>query len=195
MSRSMNIRPALDTYLEGLRDSFRAVDDAALNSAAAALVETMKSGRAIFVCGNGGSGANASHIVVDYLKCLRTRAIRPRIFALVDNGPTVTAVSNDIAYEDIFAYQLEGYLQPGALVWCLTGSGNSPNILKALAAARDKGNRSLLFCGYDGGRARGMADIVVHYPSHDMQMCEDSQMVMANVIMQEVLRRGGLDQI
>lgn len=189
----MNVRPALDRYLDGLRDGFDGMDSDVLQAAAAALIETMKSGAAIYVCGNGGSGANASHIVVDYLKCLRSDAVRPRIFALIDNGPSVTAIGNDIDYDSIFAYQLESHLRPGDLVWCLTGSGNSPNILRALETAQSLGNRSLLFCGYDGGKAKGMADISVHYPSHDMQKCEDSQMVIANVIMQEVLRRGGVE--
>jgi len=192
---SLHLRPALDAYLAGLKDSFAQVPDQALNAAADAIVQTFKRGDVVYVCGNGGSGANASHIVVDYVKCLRTGAALPRVHALVDNAPTLTAVGNDLDYDQIFAYQLETYLKPGDLVWCLTGSGNSPNILRALAAARQRGNRTLLFCGYDGGKAKAMADLVVHYPSHDMQKCEDSQMVLANVIMQEVLRRGGLDKV
>jgi phosphoheptose isomerase len=88
-----------------------------------------------------------------------------KIFSLTDNGEAVTAVANDSGYEHVFAHQLDCVLEPGDLVVAMSVSGNSPNIVNGLEVARQRGARTVALCGFDGGKVRSLADIVVHAPT------------------------------
>ena len=122
---------------------------------AAALRLARLSGRRIFMFGNGGSSANASHIVNDILKSTaRAGAPRFKILCLSDNVPTLTAYANDVGYEVVFAEPLAALGEPGDIAFALSGSGNSPNVLRAMEVAEQMGLTRIGLTGRDGGRLK-----------------------------------------
>jgi D-sedoheptulose 7-phosphate isomerase len=155
-----------------------------------ALYAAWKDGRQVFLCGNGGSAANALHIANDLLYGVTMgRAPGLRVHALPANVSALTCLANDLSYDDAFAPQLRAYAQPGDLLIVLSGSGNSANILKALAEAETLGLRTAAILGFSGGKAKGMADIPVHFAVDDMQISEDLQLVVGHYCMQALLAR------
>lgn len=149
------------------------------------LLDCAKSGRQVFICGNGGSAANAMHIANDFIYGIaKTHGRGLRVNALSANSSVVTCLANDEGYQRIFSHQLAVQANAGDVLIVLSGSGNSPNILEALDAARQMGVRSFAILGYSGGKAKAMADCAIHFPVDDMQISEDLQLVAAHMIMQ-----------
>ena len=144
-----------------------------------------KKGSHVFLCGNGGSAANAMHIANDFLN-LESKAKGKGInaTALPANQAVLTCLANDIGYEHIFSFQLENLGKKGDILIVLSGSGNSPNILNAVDTARKKGILSCAILGFDGGRCLSLADIVIHFPVNDMQIAEDLQLIAGHMLMQ-----------
>ena len=144
-----------------------------------------KHGRQVFLCGNGGSGANAVHIANDFLYPVsKTPGSGLRIHALPANSSVVTCLANDEGYDQVFAMQLAVLARAGDVLIVLSGSGNSPNILKAIEQAKRQGVRSYAILGYSGGKAKATADVPIHFAVDDMQISEDLQMMVAHMIMQ-----------
>ena len=159
------------------------------------LVETLRrcwrENRQVFLCGNGGSAANAIHLANDFLYGIDKATGRGlRVTALPANAAVLTCLANDIAYEDVFAQQLTVLAQPGDVLLAFSGSGNSPNIVKALTRARELGVTSFALLGFTGGRALGLADHPIYFPVHDMQVAEDLQMMVGHMAMQYLSRSG-----
>lgn len=139
----------------------------------------------IFICGNGGSAANAMHMANDlFYGAAKGKGEGIRAHALTANQPMVTCLANDIAYGEIFSRQLDLLANPGDMLIALSGSGNSPNILNALSKAKEKNVTSVAILGYSGGAALDLADIPVHVPVHDMQISEDIQLILGHALMQ-----------
>lgn len=163
------------------------------------LVETLRrcwrEQRQVFLCGNGGSAANAIHLANDLLYGIDKPAGHGlRVTALPANPAVLTCLANDIAYEDIFAQQLTVLARPGDVLIAFSGSGNSPNILKALTRAGELGVTSFAILGFNGGRALQLADHPIHFPVHDMQVSEDLQMMIGHMAMQSLARLGRAEQ-
>ena len=159
------------------------------------LVETLqrcwRENRQIFLCGNGGSAANAIHLANDLLYGVdKATGHGLRVTALPANAAVLTCLANDIAYEDIFAQQLTVLAQPGDILLAFSGSGNSPNIVKALTRSRELGMTSFAILGFTGGRALNLADHPIYFPAHDMQVSEDLQMMVGHMAMQYLARAG-----
>lgn len=151
--------------------------------AAAWLREAREAGRQIFVCGNGGSAATASHFVCDVLKgCSYGRQKRFRILALHDNLPTLTAYSNDVSYEQALVEPLKNYAQPGDVLIALSGSGNSPNVLRAVEWANAAGLRTIGLTGRDGGRLGALVQLQIHVPDMHMGRIEDGHMIVCHML-------------
>ena len=149
------------------------------------LGEAKKDGRFIFVMGNGGSGATASHWVCDMNKgASYGHPLRYKMLCLNDNFPTVMAYSNDVSYAVIFEEQLRNLLSPGDLVIGISGSGNSPNVVRAIEYANANGGKTIGMTGYSGGALKEKAQHSIHFPVHDMQLVEDLHMMTAHVCMQ-----------
>ncbi len=149
------------------------------------LLDCWKTGRQVFLCGNGGSAANAIHLANDFLYGISKKpGSGLRVTALPANVSVVTCLANDEGYEDIFSIQLAVQAQRGDVLIALSGSGNSPNILKALEQAKRMGMKSYAILGYSGGKAKGLADVAVHFAVDDMQISEDLQLVVGHMIMQ-----------
>jgi len=142
-------------------------------------------GRQVFICGNGGSAGNAMHLANDFLYGVsKTAGLGLRVTALPANASVLTCLANDVGYNEVFSYQLAVQARPGEVLIALSGSGNSPNIIKALQQAARSGMRTYAVLGYDGGRARSMVDVAIHFAVDDMQIAEDLQLVVGHMVMQ-----------
>ncbi len=147
------------------------------------LREARASGRTVFICGNGGSAATASHFVCDVLKgCSYGRAERFRILALNDNLPALTAYSNDVSYEQVFVEPLKNFGRPGDVLIALSGSGNSPNVLRAVEWANANGLRTIGLTGREGGRLGPLAQLEIRVPDPHMGRIEDGHMIVCHMI-------------
>ncbi|MFA5160396.1 MAG: SIS domain-containing protein [Candidatus Omnitrophota bacterium] len=139
----------------------------------------------IFICGNGGSAANALHISNDlFYGIAKNQGKGIKIHALTANQPVVTCLANDISYGEVFSIQLDLLANSGDMLIALSGSGNSTNILSALKKAKEMKIFSVAILGYSGGAALKMADIPIHVPVHDMQISEDLQMIIGHALAQ-----------
>jgi D-sedoheptulose 7-phosphate isomerase len=176
-------------YLDLLNRCF----DASILESVEALADDLKTawhdGRQIYLCGNGGSAANAMHIANDLHFGAGACGPPPafpglRVEALTANSGIVTCLANDIGYENIFAHQLEVKARPGDLLIALSGSGNSPNIIKALDVARRMEMRSYAIVAFTGGKCLELADRPIYFPIDDMQIAEDTQLIVGHLCMQ-----------
>ena len=157
----------------------------------ATLQRCWRENRQVFLCGNGGSAANAVHLANDFLYGVDKQSGRGlRVIALPANTAVLTCLANDIAYEDIYAQQLTVLAQPGDVLLAFSGSGNSPNIVKALTRATELGVMSFAILGFTGGRALELATHPIYFPVHDMQVAEDLQMMVGHMAMQSLSRSG-----
>lgn len=154
-----------------------------VNQAIAWFAEARDAGRMIFVCGNGGSAASASHFTCDMVKgASYQRQAKFRILALTDMMPTMTAYSNDVSYDSVFLEPLKNFAQPGDLVMAISGSGNSPNVLRAIEYARSVGCRTLAMTGRDGGKLGHLADLNIQVSVPHMGRIEDAHMIACHMI-------------
>jgi D-sedoheptulose 7-phosphate isomerase len=147
-------------------------------------------GRTLFVFGNGGSAALASHFACDIGKgTVAGRAKRLKTIALTDNVALITAWANDKAYEEIFSEQLESLAEKGDIALAISGSGNSPNVIRGLEAGRRLGVQTLVLTGFAGGRAKTLADLCLIVPSDSMQHIEDAHLCATHAIFLAIRQR------
>ena len=171
-------------YIETEIDVLRALDVNALNDVLNLLEQTLDNESMVYIMGNGGSAATASHFQNDFNKGVSEYTEKKfRFLCLNDNVPTVMAIANDIGYEEIFRFQLRGRLRPGDVVICISGSGNSKNVLNAAEYAKERGNTVVGITGYSGGKLREIADCSLHVPVNSMQITEDIHMTFDHLMM------------
>jgi D-sedoheptulose 7-phosphate isomerase len=145
--------------------------------------EARDASRHIFVCGNGGSASTASHFACDIVKgASYNRDSRFRIMALTDSMATITAYSNDVSYDCVFAEQLKNFAQPGDLVMCISGSGNSPSVLRAIEYANSIGCKTIALTGRDGGKLGPLAQLDIQVAVPHMGRIEDAHMIVCHMI-------------
>ena len=146
-------------YVSGLTDALNRMDKEGIERMVETLVRAYESDSTVYICGNGGSGATASHIVCDFNKGISLHADRKfRFICLNDNIATMLAISNDICYEDVFLIQAEGRVREGDILIAISGSGNSKNILRVVDYFKGLGNTVVGLSGYSGGRLRELSD-------------------------------------
>jgi D-sedoheptulose 7-phosphate isomerase len=170
-------------YKQHLFSALDSVNVEAIGRAIAIMREARDSGNSIFVCGNGGSASTASHFVCDMIKGAsfeRTR--RFRVIALNDSLSTLTAYSNDVGYEFVFSEQLRNFARPGDVLICISGSGNSPNVVSATKYARSAGCRTIALTGKDGGQLGPLADLEIRVAAPHMGRIEDGHMIICHMI-------------
>ena len=153
------------------------------------LLKAWENNQNVYICGNGGSGANAIHMANDFIygigACGEGAKIPGlKVEALTANTGVITCLANDNGYENIFSYQLKVKGNPNDLLIALSGSGNSPNIVNALEAAKDIGMKSFAIIAYSGGKCLNLADIPIHFKIDDMQIAEDTQLIIGHICMQ-----------
>jgi D-sedoheptulose 7-phosphate isomerase/D-glycero-D-manno-heptose 1,7-bisphosphate phosphatase len=181
MSASLYLGGYIDESARAAR-SIKAVD---LDRAAAILLGAYTRGAIVFSCGNGGSASIANHLQCDHLKGVRTETdLSPRVISLSSNIELLTAIANDIAYEDVFAYQLQSQSRPGDVLVAISSSGRSPNIVRALAWARDHDVRTIALTGFNGGDARALAEVTVHVDCTNYGIIEDLHQAVMHALAQ-----------
>ncbi len=147
------------------------------------LDECQRSGKTLFVFGNGGSASTASHIICDMGKNTRgSEKPRMKVIGLNDNMAIFSAYANDEGYDRVFAEQLISLGQEGDMVLAISGSGNSPNVLEGVKAAKQKGMFTIGFTGYAGGKLKGLVDLALVVPVNDMEQVEDAHMILDHLI-------------
>ena len=172
-----------EEYKAQLVDTIQSLDTAAVQRAIEALAKARDEGRHIFTCGNGGSASAASHFATDMVKGASFgREKRFRIMALTDSLPTLTAYSNDVSYDCVFAEQLKNFAEAGDVLIAISGSGNSPNVLCAVEYAKSIGCRTIALSGRDGGKLGPMADINLQVKHPHMGRIEDAHLIMLHMI-------------
>jgi D-sedoheptulose 7-phosphate isomerase len=171
------------SYLEELSATIQKLPLPEIERLVGLLFQAYDDGRTIYLFGNGGSAALASHMTCDLSKGTAPIAgKRLRAIALTDNVALITAWANDTRYERIFAEQLENLLHPGDVAFAISGSGNSPNILAALSFARQAGAVTAGISGFEGGLMKSLCDVCVVVPSDDMQIIEDLHVSISHSI-------------
>jgi D-sedoheptulose 7-phosphate isomerase len=178
-------RQFLKEYLHDLETALALIRPGEFEEFVHELLRAFRRGSHIFICGNGGSGATASHFACDINKGVSYgRSKRFKVISLNDNLPTITAYANDVSYEDVFVEQLKNFFTPDDLVIAISGSGNSRNVLKAIAFANANGGRTFGICGYGGGELRKTCHKSLSLDCMDMQKVEDAHVVLFHCVMQ-----------
>ena len=180
----MDYRQQLRDYLNLEMEMIRTLDLDAVNQVMNVLEEARLSRRHIFICGNGGSAATASHFCGDFNKGISEELDVKYMFeCLNDNIPTMMSVANDVGYEEIFRYPLKCKMQPGDVFIGISGSGNSANVVNAMEYAHENGGTTIAIVGYSGGKLKKMADYSIHIPIDNMQISEDMHMILDHLMM------------
>jgi len=174
-----------DDYQRRLSHLLANFDWEPVSAMAEDFLDCWRTGRQVFLAGNGGSAGNAVHLANDFLYALSKRSGSGlRIESLSANPAVLTCLANDEGYDQIYSLQLAVKARPGDVLVVYSGSGNSPNILKALEEARRIGMRSYAVLGFSGGKAKALADVPIHCKIDDMQIAEDMQLIIGHMIMQ-----------
>ena len=182
-----------EQYRSRLVQALARIDVEKVEEAIQWLKEARETNRHIFICGNGGSAATASHFVCDMVKgASYGRKQRFRILALNDSLPTLTAYSNDVGNECVFVEQLKNFAQPGDVVIALSGSGNSANVIAAIEYGNSSGCRTIALSGRDGGRLGPLAQLNIHVAEPHMGRIEDSHMAVCHMISYYFMEQEGL---
>ena len=183
-------------YLDELKTLLDKLPLAQVERAAEVLFRAYETDRTLFVFGNGGSAALASHMASDLGKATHVPGPaslqgvkRLKVLALTDNVPLLTAWANDSSYENAFAGQMENFIQAGDVALAISGSGHSPNVLRALELARRAGATTIGLAGCGGGRMKALLDCPIVVPSHNMQQVEDAHLVLAHMIFLDLKAR------
>jgi D-sedoheptulose 7-phosphate isomerase len=179
-------------YFRRLGQVLQNVPDQSADQIAGVLLRAYEEERRIFLFGNGGSAALASHFACDLAKGTTagmSNGKRFRAIALTDNVAVMTAWANDSSYDDIFAEPLKTLLEPGDIVFAISASGNSRNVLKALEAAREGGGFCVGITGFKGGKMKSLCDLCLVVPSDNMQLIEDVHLTVAHALYSTIRHR------
>ena len=170
-------------YLEDLKKTIALLNEKEIISVITLLEQNRDLHKTVFTMGNGGSASNASHFVNGLSQGATAKGkTRFKAIALTDNIPNLLAYGNDLGYENIFVEQLKNLLSEGDIVIGMSGSGNSPNVLKAIEYAKKQNAITIGFTGFDGGKLKKMVNYSVHVPSNCMEMVEDIHLALTHLI-------------
>lgn len=176
------------SYKEDLLNAINQIDLDKVEQATAWLQKARDTDHHIFTCGNGGSASTASHFVCDVVKgASYQREKRFRILALTDSLATLTAYSNDVNYESVFVEQLKNFAQNGDVLIAISGSGNSPNVLRAVEYARSVGCKTIGLTGRDGGKLGQAAELNIQVPVQHMGRIEDAHLIVCHMMAYELM--------
>jgi D-sedoheptulose 7-phosphate isomerase len=185
MERKQLVTEFLASYKERLMKLFDSIEIDMLERIVNAMIVAFKNGNTMYVAGNGGSAATASHMQADFQFFVRYFTdFRPKVVALTDNIPLMTAISNDNSYEDVFVEQMKGMFEKGDILLAISASGNSPNVVKAVEYAKSLGGTTIAFCGFTGGKLKEIADLPLYTPNEkkDYGPIEDLHMILNHVL-------------
>ena len=180
-------------YLLNLSSCFSNKQIAQMQLLSETLLNIWERNKTVFLCGNGGSGANSLHIANDLHFGLGDMLIEKgkglKADALTSNSAVITCLANDIGYENIFSNQIDVKASKGDILIALSGSGNSSNIIKAIKSAKNKDMKTFSILGFDGGICKGISDVAIHFPINDMQIAEDTQVIVFNICIKWIVNK------
>ena len=183
-----------DAYFRHVADAAASVDREALAHAAAALARAYGGGGTVFACGNGGSAAISNHLHCDHLKGVQTDTrLRPKVVSLSATIETITAIANDISYDEVFVYQLRTLAEPGDALITVSSSGDSENVVRACRWAKENGLVTIAMTGFAGGRTAEIADINLHAACDNYGVVEDVHQSLMHILAQ-YLRQAQMDE-
>lgn len=183
MTAFQDVQSQAAQYVTDVQALMHELPLAAVPPVVQALLDARRQGRHVFVCGNGGSAATASHFVNDLNKGTNVAGKRRfRAVGLVDNTPLLMAWSNDTTYEQALAEQVINFVEPGDVLVAISGSGNSPNVLRAVEVARAHGAVTVGMTGFSGGQLKALVDLSLHVPSQCMEQVEDAHMILCHTL-------------
>ena len=171
-------------YTKRLNLAFSKIDQSSIEKVLFVLNQSFESGARIWIAGNGGSAATASHFATDLSRCKNSRNKPIKGISLCDNSGLITAISNDFGYEYIFSHQLSNFATTGDLLIVLSASGNSKNILEVIGWAKNNQVKTIALTGFDGGEANKLADISIHIPTEigDYGVAEDAHSIVCHFL-------------
>lgn len=177
-------------YFETLSSAAGKIDVSRMEQAATLLADLFTADGTLYVCGNGGSAAISNHLLCDFAKGIQTdTALRPRVVSLSSHIELITAIGNDIEFAEVFSYQLRTAARAGDALMTVSSSGNSENIVRALAWAARNGIQTISLTGFNGGRSAGLADINLHVPASNYGVVEDLHQSMMHILAQFIRMR------
>lgn len=183
-----------DAYFRELAAAVATVDGQRLREAAAILARAYAAGRIVYSCGNGGSAAIANHLVCDHCKLVQTdTGLRPRVVSLSSTVEMITAIGNDISYDEVFAYQLRSLARDGDVLITISSSGDSENIVRAATWAKENGVAVISLSGFTGGRSAEIADVSLHVQAANYGVIEDVHQSLMHLLAQ-YLRQAHMDE-
>lgn len=177
--------PYAGEYFARMAAAAATINPEAITAAGALIARTIAAGGRLYSCGNGGSAAIANHLVCDCLKGIRTDTqLRPKVYSLSTNVETITAIVNDIGSEQMFSFQLDSLGEAGDLLIAISSSGASPNIVRALELARQKGVHTIAMTGFAGTPSRDLADVSLHVDCDNYGIVEDLHQSLMHILAQ-----------
>lgn len=180
----MDYTKKLEAYLDQEINTLKSLDLSEINNVMNILEKARIEGNKIFICGNGGSAATASHFCCDFNKGVSENQGKKYNFeCLSDNIPTMMAVANDISYDEVFRFPLRNKMKAGDILIGISGSGNSQNVVNAMEYAKENGGTTIAIVGYDGGKMKKTADYCIHVNINNMQIAEDIHMILDHLMM------------
>lgn len=180
----MDYKKQICDYIALEIETLKKLDVDAINAAMQLIMETYSANKRIYIFGNGGSSATASHFQNDFNKGISEYVETKFNFnCLNDNVATLMAIANDIGFEEVFRFQLRNKLENGDLVVAISGSGNSKNVINAVEYAKEHGNKIIGLTGYRGGKLKELSDVSLHADVMSMQVTEDIHMIFDHLIM------------
>ena len=185
--RYPNAGAFLTDYARTVAEALNSVRPSEIDRAVAELKRAIAHNNLIFSCGNGGSAAIANHLTCDCSKGIATdTTLRPRVMSLSATVELITAIANDIEYAEVFVHQLRNAARPGDVLITISSSGNSENIVRALAWARANGLVTIALSGFSGGRSTQTADINLHIAAENYGIVEDAHQSLMHIMAQYV---------
>lgn len=182
-SGGLSVEAFASWYRARTVEQWSRLDTAALARIAAVLERAQAAGRFIWVCGNGGSAASAAHIGCDFGKTASRPGAKPlKCLCLSDNTAFMTAIGNDLSFDETFSRQLENVVAKGDVVVLISGSGNSANLIAAAKLARKRGAKVVSLLGFDGGKLKALSDESLLIPSDQYGVIEDMHMAVAHIL-------------
>lgn len=193
-TRFANAGDYADAYFSAFLMGADSVDRVKLQDAAAILTKVHRSGGMVYSCGNGGSAAIANHLVCDHCKLVQSdTSLTPRVYSLSTTVEIITAIANDLSYEEIFVYQLRSLSKPGDALITISSSGDSENIVRAACWAKDNGVAVIAMTGFSGGRSAHIADVNLHVTADNYGVIEDIHQSLMHILAQHI-RQAHMDE-
>lgn len=193
-SRFSDVSDYATAYFSEVAKAAASIDKDKLNQAVQLLTQTYSDGGMLFSCGNGGSAAIANHLVCDHSKLVRTDTdLLSRVVSLSSTIEIITAIGNDISYDEIFSYQLKTLAKPGDVLITISSSGDSENIVRAALWAKENKIPVISMTGFSGGRSATIADINLHVAANNYGVIEDTHQSLMHILAQYV-RQAHMDE-